>query len=373
MRTVNFVSDFLGCGYYRMIWPATAVNTHMDINTRKNAIEICNSMIADYAFFYKDMKSVRLQRSYSTSHLTFIKGHLAPMARANGVQVIVDHDDWLFDIPEYNQARFGFTRDNLKRAAEIVKNVSYVTVSTTYLKKMMVEKIGVHDGQILVTPNRLPRYLFGFNDIEARKKKPLSKKPRILWSGSKTHIDVLNKADYKDDIEDIRGLMERLGKKVTWVFMGMSKAGSKKANLPKNINAEYVPWTDINSYPRVLANLDVDMAIISLKDNDFNRSKSNIKLLEFGACGIPTVFTDVEPYKHAPCRYSAGDVDELQAKAEHIMKDKSYRNMVIDEQKMFVDDNGFWTDDDEAIAEYLAIANGDIARLIDRKANEDIV
>jgi glycosyltransferase involved in cell wall biosynthesis len=36
--------------------------------------------------------------------------------------------------------------------------------------------------------------------------------------------------------------------------------------------------------------------MVPLADNNFNRSKSNIKFLEYSVCGFPAVYSDVGPY-----------------------------------------------------------------------------
>jgi hypothetical protein len=40
-----------------------------------------------------------------------------------------------------------------------------------------------------------------------------------------------------------------------------------------------------------------DLAIAPLESNEFNQYKSNLKLLEYGWCGIPVVCSDVTPYQ----------------------------------------------------------------------------
>ena len=40
----------------------------------------------------------------------------------------------------------------------------------------------------------------------------------------------------------------------------------------------------------------MDVAVVSLEDNLFNRCKSNIKWLEYSACGIAGVYSDLPPY-----------------------------------------------------------------------------
>jgi hypothetical protein len=42
-------------------------------------------------------------------------------------------------------------------------------------------------------------------------------------------------------------------------------------------------------YPQKLASLDLDLAIAPLENNQFNDCKSNLRLLEYGACGYPVI------------------------------------------------------------------------------------
>ena len=58
-----------------------------------------------------------------------------------------------------------------------------------------------------------------------------------------------------------------------------------------------VPFAE---YPARLAQLDLDLAHAPLLDNPFNRCKSALKLIEFGALGIPVIASDVAPYQNAP-------------------------------------------------------------------------
>ena len=43
----------------------------------------------------------------------------------------------------------------------------------------------------------------------------------------------------------------------------------------------------IERYPRALAALDLDLALAPVEQNLFNECKSNLRLLEYGACGFP--------------------------------------------------------------------------------------
>jgi hypothetical protein len=46
--------------------------------------------------------------------------------------------------------------------------------------------------------------------------------------------------------------------------------------------------------------LKCHVGIAPLLDTPFNRCKSNLKLLEYGAVGLPTIASNVTPYKDSP-------------------------------------------------------------------------
>jgi hypothetical protein len=58
-----------------------------------------------------------------------------------------------------------------------------------------------------------------------------------------------------------------------------------------------------------------------LAPNEFNRSKSDIKIFEAGALGIPGTFQRMEPYKSA--KYQFDSAQEMLANIELILKDRN--------------------------------------------------
>jgi hypothetical protein len=60
---------------------------------------------------------------------------------------------------------------------------------------------------------------------------------------------------------------------------------------------EFHNGVPIEEYPRKLASLNLDLALAPLEENTFNECKSNLRLLEYGACGFPVVCTDIVCYE----------------------------------------------------------------------------
>jgi glycosyltransferase involved in cell wall biosynthesis len=56
-------------------------------------------------------------------------------------------------------------------------------------------------------------------------------------------------------------------------------------------------WVPIDKYPSFLKELSFDIGLCPLRDNAFNRGKSNLRYLEYSACKIPTIASDVEPFR----------------------------------------------------------------------------
>lgn len=127
-------------------------------------------------------------------------------------------------------------------------------------------------------PNRLPADIWG--SLE-RTRTPRTRM-RVGWAGGSSHTG---------DLALIADVVKELSKEVDWVFFGM---------CPESLRPYVKEWhkgVSIEHYASTLAALDLDLAIAPLEHNVFNTCKSNLKLLEYGACGYPVVCTDIEPYR----------------------------------------------------------------------------
>ena len=110
---------------------------------------------------------------------------------------------------------------------------------------------------------------------------------------------------------------------VEWVFFGMCP------DALRPYVHEFHSTIDLQSYPYKLASLNLDLALAPLEFHIFNDCKSNLRLLEYGACGYPVICTDTEAYRgYLPCTkvYSNSTDEWLQAIRMHLADpDASYR------------------------------------------------
>ncbi|MNJ47563.1 hypothetical protein D3C77_427220 [compost metagenome] len=185
----------------------------------------------------------------------------------------------VFELDEYlpsaDNARHAHTpKDMLTALRTGLSFVDRFVVSTEALADAFS---GLH-GDIRVIETRLP--LEGWKELSSQRQR--GRKPRVGWAGSIHHAG---------NLELIADVVKALAQEVEWVFLG---------GCPDTIRPyvhEVYEGVDIARYPQALAALDLDLALEPLEQSVFNDCRSNLRLLEYGACGFPVVCSDLRPYQ----------------------------------------------------------------------------
>jgi len=194
-------------------------------------------------------------------------------------KVIYDIDDLLLDLPPHNPD-YEFFNKIKPYIIEIINQADLITVSTCELKRAIDERIPGVRNKIVVLPNFIDLSIWKKKDISARKEKP-----KFLFAGTPTHSKDL------EMIEDaIEYILRKYKGKVEFEIWG-------EEGISKNL-AQYFKKkpTNYTEYANNLLKSDFDFALVPLVNDQFNRCKSNIKWLEYGVCGIPTIFSNLPPY-----------------------------------------------------------------------------
>ncbi len=281
LRVYFLRMDSGGCGFYRVMQPVRALGNHPWIQAEES-----------------DWLSFPLGQNYDViiaprvSHPLTI-ATLRNLQRAGKV-VIYECDDLMSQLPDWNPAKGRSPLASLFRE-EFIKTSTGIICSTPQLR------------EALDRPEVTQVCLNGINEnlwpMKVRTEK--SDKVRILWAGSNTHED-----DLKTVVPAIKRIIKIYGSKVEFIWVayapseftcGYNHAGKISLGIQPEYekNMKLIPGVPVIQWPAHLASMNADICIAPLASHPFNESKSEIKVLESWAMGLPIVATDIAPYARA--------------------------------------------------------------------------
>jgi len=343
-RSINYYADYGGCGFWRMIWPEMAINSY-----QRGCISGLTSMVLDPRFYY-GLKSIRLQRQATPTQNLFVK-ELAKNRVQSGYRLIYEIDDIVFrnDIPDYNKCKDAFATVEVEQTIlDIISQMDEMTVTCQYMKEYYQNKTSCK--KVTVIPNYPPKYWLGHyynRERIAKLYEQHKKRPRILYAGSGTHIDVANRNGMKDDFTHVVQEIIKARKKFKFVWKGTFPLAVKP--FIDSGEMEYVGWSALPDLPQHMYNTNCNATFAPLTDNIFNKSKSNIKIVESGAFGMPGAFQNLCTYKDADVKFDSGS--DLISQLEYITADQDRYMKLSDNIHKFTDQ--LWLEDH--IAEYEAM------------------
>lgn len=258
-------ADNSGCGQYRVIQPLNALREAGLIDGHVNGSYLT---IAELERYNPD--SIVLQRQIGEPQIELMQR----MKRFSRAFKVFELDDYLPNLPVKSVHRASMPKDIVKSMRRALGCVDRFVVSTEPLANALSD---MH-GDIRVVRNSLdPRW---WNGLKGERR--VSRKPRVGWAGGASHTG---------DLEMIVDVVRELANEVEWVFFGM---------CPDKLRPyvhEFHAGVEIEKYPAALARLNLDLALAPVEQNLFNECKSNLRLLEYGACGFPVVCSDLVCYQ----------------------------------------------------------------------------
>lgn len=217
----------------------------------------------------------------------------------------------------------------MRGTEECIKMADLVTVTTFYLKK----KLSHLNKNIAVLPNYL--------DIETwlKPRKNNSRTLRIGWAGSISH-----KADLEQILNPVIKEVIKRHPEVRFVYCGYGGMSSTDKltqleygedmfkGIPRK-NREYLLGVNTPFWPVKASALEFDIALAPLIDDEFNRSKSNLKYLEYGLLGYPGVYSPTiykETVKHGETGFIAKTKEDWIKYIDLLIEDEELRNKIRD-------------------------------------------
>jgi O-antigen biosynthesis protein len=342
-RAVNYLADYGGCGYYRCMAPNFLLNLY-----QKSVVMESTSMILDPKF-YNTVEAVKFQRQATPQQKQFVDV-LKEISKHKPLKLIYELDDVVFDedIPLYNRNRDAFTSPEIQKSIkEILSSMDEIVVTCDYFKDLMIEKSG--NKNVTVVPNYLMKWWFDryYNlDKLVKQFEKNKKKPTVAIFASGTHVDIANRANQKDDFEFVVNHIIKTRTEFNWHFYGAYPLALKP--FIKDGTIKFSNWVQLPDFPQTMAESGAQIAFAALQDNNFNRCKSNIKLIESGAIGLPCVCPDMVTYKDAFLKYKTGDefIDCLKT----ALKNQSVYAKHCKEARAYAEK--FWLDDEHNLMKH---------------------
>ena len=286
MRVCIYTDNRSASGFYRGHLIASHLNYHI------------TNTIDDILVNFTDFDAVLIQRKFTTRDLEVIK-----QLQAKGLKVFYDLDDDIFNVPHWNPTYSYFNRQRAT-IAKILRQVDKIVVSTPQLEK----QVKFLNPNTRIAPNLIDLEIVkNSNPINLQlKDKNLQNTPngiltdpnriRIGWAGSPTH---------KEDLKLVTNSLIRLAREHRNVNIIMVLCADhrliKAVDYSQLFFVEAVPF---DNYYGMLKSLDLDIGLAPLKMDVFNKSKSNLKVLEYMSLGITPLATSIENYKRTLSKYN---------------------------------------------------------------------
>lgn len=338
MKLLFFISGYDGCGYYRVQLIAKYLNKFPEVHAK---------IASQYSKVDIDWSDILiLQKQVNQKALPYVN-----YAKSKGKKIVCEVDDDYFNIPSWNPAYKHFQG----RGEELVnfyKMADAMTVTTDHLKKEMSK----YNPNVNVLANSLDiSYLDKIKDLTKEEKyahlkyltndrksieteeaeKMMEGKTIIGWGGSPSHLR---------DLQQATPALIKLCKENKEVMLIMMACSTDELmdSIPKEQMLVVNP-VPIFLYPKNLHVQKWDIGICPIEDNTFNRSKSNLKYLEFSYNKFACVCSNVENYANTVTHQENGilsdnDTESWYTNLIDLIKNKEVRDNMSTSAEKFIRD-----------------------------------
>lgn len=260
-----------GCAYHRVLVPSHNLD----------GFDLAQTTFVD-GIEDEDLKKMALVVFNRDSGVAEPEKQIKRLRRLK-IPYVMDVDD-LWETDKTHLLYKHFKLQGAQRITTLLKGAHTVTTTNARLAR----KVERFNRNVVVVPNAIDKKQDQWNE-----NKYITESPVFGWVGGIHHIA---------DVDSLRDAFARIHieKKVNLalggftnneVYMAFDNWFSNNQTYPhyKRIGA-----TDVYNYGNIYNSIDV--ALIPLLESKFNACKSNLKLLEAGAKGLPAICSRVAPY-----------------------------------------------------------------------------
>jgi len=226
------------------------------------------------------------------------------LAREGHSKLVFEIDDDLWNVEPHNRNAHdlyvkGNLRDQVGRliqeGAPIRQNlIGNITVAdvVTVTTEPLAEIVSQWNRNVVILPNCIPSWL-----LDQPMPNQYPNRLTLGWGGGPSHT-----RDFGEIARPLKRVLQRFGDAVEWHCIGPNyteRVASRRGHT------RHSGWFDgVEDY---LRGVDFHVGFAPLRPSTFNDSKSDLKLTELAALGIPAIVSNTGPYKRAfeagaPCR-----------------------------------------------------------------------
>lgn len=267
---VASAGDEGGSGFYRIVWPLVVADLAGVIQLKM-----------PQGFGFLDPTALQAMKPdamlFHKCHTDQQLKYLRKIADTSAPLMVYTIDDWIEKVPKDSPHFAAVDPEVGKAIRKAVRMCDRLIVSN----ELLATQYGYKKETVLI-PNYLPFALWQEAYKTVKPAPRSTTKARIGWSGGINHLP---------DLVFLREIADLLGDEVEWVFLGATPAGFSYDN------SEIIRPVRTHDYPAALLALDLDLALAPMLDNDFNRARTDLKVLEYGAAGYSVICSDIAPYE----------------------------------------------------------------------------
>lgn len=254
------------------------------------------------------------------------------MAEYFNIPLVMDTDDNVRAVRPFNPGYRGYAPggEASQWHEKAVSVVNAITVSTEHLKKVHEKD----NKNLYVLPNSLEFDRW-------------AKAPRIPHE--EVRIGILASASHYEDIAPLKDVIDRILTEypqahfycsTNYLQGGIDVFGSLREKHKDRIHG--IPWIQLPEWPEKSVELSLDIALAPLADNFFNRGKSNLRFIEYGAARSAPIVSPVEPYtcvKDGTTGLFAREREDWYEKIKYLIENGDKRQTIAENAFKYVGEN----------------------------------
>ena len=247
-------------------------------------VDISRSEARDYQLDVNRLRELEVlivQRNFAAA---YSYRQLVNILGENRPKIVYEFDDAFDRLPPEHPG-YAYYQKMKENFEEYIRQADLVTVSTEVLR----EYYRPLNERMVVLPNTLNEEIWQPVKKSSRKRK--NSPARILFAGTKGH-----ESDLAFILEPLVRILKEYGNRVELLLWGNELPELRALPNVRVLNSFRTSYLE---YARILRGESIDLALVPLTDHPFNRAKSHIKWLEYSACGIPGIYSDIPAYRQA--------------------------------------------------------------------------